>query len=75
LIDLDEALKELSLEDPIKAKLVALRYFGGMTIEQAAEALDISRVTAYRYWRFSRAWLHRRLKTDDTTDAHSDDKS
>lgn len=75
LIDLDEALRELSLEDPIKAKLVTLRYFGGMTIEQAAEALDISRVTAYRYWRFSRAWLHRRLKTDDTTDAHSDDKS
>lgn len=69
LIDLDEALNELGRRDAIKAKLVTLRYFGGLTIEQAAQTLSISRVTAHRYWRFSRAWLHRRLKTGDTTDA------
>lgn len=65
LIDLNEALDELAQTDPKKAKFVTLRYFGGMTVEQAAEVCDISRVTAHRYWRFCRAWLHRRLKTGD----------
>lgn len=61
LIDLDDALKELERLDPVKARLVTLRYFGGMTIEQAAQALAISRVTAHRYWVFARAWLYQRL--------------
>jgi RNA polymerase sigma factor (TIGR02999 family) len=69
LIDLDEALEQLGRQDPAKAKLVTLRYFGGMTIEQAAQACNISRVTAHRYWRFSRAWLHRRLKKGYTADS------
>ena len=75
LIDLDEALGELGRTDPVKAKLVTLRYFGGLTIEEAAEACGISRVTAHRYWRFSRAWLHKRLKTGDTTSSPSPEKS
>jgi RNA polymerase sigma factor (TIGR02999 family) len=58
LIALDDALARLEQIDPVKARLVTLRYFAGMTIEQAAEALDISRVTAHRYWTFARAWLH-----------------
>jgi RNA polymerase sigma factor (TIGR02999 family) len=61
LIALDEALEELKLEDPIKAQLVTLRYFAGLTIEQAAESLKISRVTAHRYWTYARAWLHGRI--------------
>jgi RNA polymerase sigma factor (sigma-70 family) len=61
LIALDEALEELKQHDPVKAELVTLRYFAGMTIEQAAEILNISRVTAHRYWTYARAWLHQRI--------------
>jgi RNA polymerase sigma factor (TIGR02999 family) len=61
LIALDEALTRLERLDPVKARLVTLRYFAGLTIEQAAEALGISRVTAHRYWTFARAWLHRQM--------------
>jgi RNA polymerase sigma factor (TIGR02999 family) len=61
LLALDEALGRLEQLDPVKARLVTLRYFGGMTIAQAAAALDISRVTAYRYWTFARAWLHQQM--------------
>jgi RNA polymerase sigma factor (TIGR02999 family) len=61
LIALDEALELLRQEDPVKAQLVTLRYFAGMTIEQAAQVLGIARVTAHRYWTFARAWLHQRI--------------
>ena len=61
LIALDEALARLEQLDPVKARLVTLRYFAGLTIEQAAEALGISRVTAHRYWTFARAWLHHQM--------------
>ncbi len=61
LIALDEALVLLEREDPIKARLVTLRFFGGLTIEQASRALGISQVTAHRYWTFARAWLHSKL--------------
>jgi RNA polymerase sigma factor (TIGR02999 family) len=61
LLALDEALGRLEQLDPVKARLVTLRYFAGMTIEQAAAALDISRVTAHRYWTFARAWLHQQM--------------
>jgi RNA polymerase sigma factor (TIGR02999 family) len=61
ILALDEALEQLGSLDPVKARLVTLRYFGGMTIEQAAEVLNISRVTAHRYWTFARAWLHQRI--------------
>jgi len=61
LLALDEALGRLEQLDSIKARLVTLRYFAGMTIEQAAEVLGISRVTAHRYWTFARAWLHQQM--------------
>src|SRR6266567_1682880 len=61
LLALDEALEKLKQQDPVKAQLVTLRYFGGMTIEQAAEVLDIARVTAHRYWTYARAWLHQQM--------------
>ncbi len=61
LLELDRALEELAKEDPIKAKLVVMRYFGGLTIEQACDVLLISRTTAHRHWTFARAWLHRRV--------------
>jgi RNA polymerase sigma factor (sigma-70 family) len=61
LIALDEALAKLQQEDPVKARLVMLRFFAGLTIEQAAEVLNISRVTAHRYWTFARAWLHHEI--------------
>jgi len=61
LIALDEALARLEQLDPAKARLVTLRYFAGLTIEQAAEALGISRVTAHRYWTFARAFLHQQM--------------
>ena len=57
LIALDEALTKLAQEDAVKADLVKLRYFAGLTIEQAATILGISRATADRYWSYARAWL------------------
>ena len=62
LLELDEALEKLTRERPLEAELVKLRYFVGMTIEQAAEALGISERTAKRYWTFARAWLHEEIK-------------
>lgn len=61
LITLDVALEKLTKEDPVKAELVKLRYFAGLTIEQAAEVLGISVTTAKRYWVYSRAWLLREM--------------
>ena len=61
LIALDEALQKLTLEDPAKAELVKLRYIAGLTIEQAAGLLKISRATADRYWSYARAWLFQEI--------------
>jgi RNA polymerase sigma factor (TIGR02999 family) len=61
LIALDDALEALAQEDPLKAKLVTLRFFGGLSIEQACETLGISRATASRHWTYARAWLFRRM--------------
>jgi RNA polymerase sigma factor (TIGR02999 family) len=66
LVALDEALEKLRKEDPVKAQLVTLRYFGGMTIEQASEVLNISRVTAHRYWVYARAWLNQQISDTGT---------
>jgi len=62
LVALDEALTRLSEEDPVKAELVKLRFFAGLSIDQAAEALGISRATAIRHWSFARAWLFHQLR-------------
>jgi len=64
LLQLDEALQELEREDPRKAELVKLRYFAGLSEEEAAEALGISRATASRWWTFARAWLFERVRRD-----------
>jgi RNA polymerase sigma factor (TIGR02999 family) len=61
LIALDEALAKLAEEDHTVAELVKLRYFVGLTIEQAAKVLKVSRRTAYRYWAYARARLHQEL--------------
>jgi RNA polymerase sigma factor (TIGR02999 family) len=57
LLLVDEALERLSHRDPVKAELVKLRYFAGLTGPQAAQALRISPATADRYWRYARSWL------------------
>jgi hypothetical protein len=56
-ISLPEALERFSVVDPVKAELVKLRYFGGLSEQEAAETLGISRATASRCWTFARAWL------------------
>ena len=61
LIALDEALTELAARDPLKAELVKLRYFAGLTVEEAATALHISPATAGRYWTYARAWLQQQV--------------
>jgi RNA polymerase sigma factor (TIGR02999 family) len=62
LIALDEALEKLGAEDKRKQQLVTLRYFVGLTIDEAAEVLRISRNTAKRDWNFAKAWLQLELK-------------
>ncbi len=61
LVQLDDALVKLAEENPIQAKLIELRFFGGMTIEQSCEILKISRATSARYWNHARAWLFLQL--------------
>jgi RNA polymerase sigma factor (TIGR02999 family) len=61
VLDLDRALHRLAQVDPRKAKLVELRYFGGLTVEEAAVAAGSSPATAERDWRFARAFLQREL--------------
>ena len=63
LVALDEALTQLANTDRAAADLVQLRYFGGLTIIQAAEVLGISTRTAERIWKYARAWLHRQLRS------------
>ena len=64
LIELDEALTALAQKHPEKAQLVNLRYFGGLTHEEAAQAIGISTSTADRYWKFARAWLYRQMSSN-----------
>lgn len=61
LVALDEALRFLETVDPQKGKLVELRYFGGLSIEETAEVLDISPRTVRREWRRAKAWLYRMI--------------
>jgi RNA polymerase sigma factor (TIGR02999 family) len=57
LLALDEALAKLEVADPVKAQLVKLRYFAGLTEEDAARLLGLSRTTVQRHWRYTKAWL------------------
>jgi RNA polymerase sigma factor (TIGR02999 family) len=61
LLAINEALEKFAAEDPQKAELVKLRYFVGMTFEEAAQTLGISEPTAKRWWTFARAWLYREV--------------
>jgi RNA polymerase sigma factor (TIGR02999 family) len=65
LLALDEALHKLAAEDPEAAAVVQLRYFAGLSVEEAAQTLGISRAGAYRHWMFARAWLLRELCGDE----------
>jgi RNA polymerase sigma factor (TIGR02999 family) len=65
LLAVDEALERLQKLDPPKAELVKLRYFAGMTVPEAAQALGVSIPTANRYWAYARAWLHEELAGGD----------
>jgi RNA polymerase sigma factor (TIGR02999 family) len=57
LLALDAALTQLAAEDPVAARVVELRHFAGLSIEDAAATLGLSRATAYRHWTYARAWL------------------
>jgi RNA polymerase sigma factor (TIGR02999 family) len=70
LLALDEALTRLAAEDPEAARVVQLRYFAGLSIEEAAESLGMARATAYRHWTFARAWLLQELAGDEAGIAH-----
>jgi RNA polymerase sigma factor (TIGR02999 family) len=61
LVAVDEALDALAVEDPRKARVVELRFFGGLTVEETAEALGVSVRTVHTDWAFARAWLYRAL--------------
>ena len=67
LIALDDALQKLAVDDPAKAEIVRLRFFAGLSHEEAASALGISAVTAKRHWRYARAWLHSELQGAQTS--------
>ena len=63
LLAINDALEKLAAQDKAKAELVKLRYFAGMTLEEAAKVLGISEPTAKRQWTFAKAWLHREIKS------------
>jgi RNA polymerase sigma factor (TIGR02999 family) len=64
LLALDGALDRLSRSDPVKAQVVKLRYFAGLTNQEAASALGISTATAERYWAYARAWLQTEIAAE-----------
>jgi RNA polymerase sigma factor (TIGR02999 family) len=68
LLALDEALDQLAAEDPVKAELVKLRCFAGLSHRDAAQALGISRATADRYWAYAKSWLYCKLYEPDSGD-------
>lgn len=67
LLAVDEALSKLGREDQTAAELVKLRYFAGMSVEEAAECLGIHRATAHRHWAYARAWIRADVRSGDTS--------
>jgi RNA polymerase sigma factor (TIGR02999 family) len=65
LIALDDALQALAAVDPRKSQVIEMRYFGGLTVDETAEALSISPETVTRDWRFGKVWLLRKLRGHD----------
>jgi DNA-directed RNA polymerase specialized sigma24 family protein len=68
LVAIDAALDRLATLDPVKAELVKLRYFAGLTIEECAESVGISCATAKRYWAYSRIWLFEQVSRAATSE-------
>jgi RNA polymerase sigma factor (TIGR02999 family) len=69
IVELDEALETLAKVDPRKSRIVELRFFGGLSVEETAEVLNVSSITVMRDWNLAKAWLHRELsKTESTKD-------
>jgi len=66
LLAVDEALSRLAHEDATAAEVVKLRYFAGMSVDEAAQVLGIHRTTAYRHWAYARAWIRADLRPDGT---------
>ncbi|HUQ88878.1 MAG TPA: ECF-type sigma factor [Vicinamibacterales bacterium] len=64
VLELNAALEKLAALDAQQAKIVELRYFGGLTVEEAADALDISPATVKRHWTLARAWLKKELSPE-----------
>ncbi len=69
LLDLNDAIDALAAHDPVAAELVKLRFFAGLSIEQAAESLGVSRTTGYGHWTYARAWLFSRLRGQNDSSA------
>ncbi|PYS59722.1 MAG: RNA polymerase subunit sigma-70 [Acidobacteria bacterium] len=65
LLKLDEALNELAKIDPRQSRIVELRYFGGLTIEETAEVISVSPATVKREWMMARAWLHQEISESE----------
>ena len=65
LLSIDEALTELARVNPAKAELVRLRFYAGMSVPEAAEALGVSVATAERYWTYARSWLYCELNAEE----------
>jgi RNA polymerase sigma factor (TIGR02999 family) len=61
LLAIDDALAQLERDDPTAAQIVKLRYFTGLTVEEAGAALGVATTTAYRHWNYARVWLHSEL--------------
>lgn len=64
LIAVDDALRALELQDPVKARIVEMRFFGGLSIEETAVAMSLSTATVNRHWRMAKAWLHGELSSN-----------
>ncbi len=61
LLEIDEVLSRFAAADPVKAELVKLRFFAGLTMPEAAQALGVSLATAERWWSYARVWLYAEL--------------
>jgi RNA polymerase sigma factor (TIGR02999 family) len=62
VIQIDEAVSQLAAHDPLAARLVSLRYFAGLTVDEAAAAAGVPRSTAYEHWAYAKAWIHRAVR-------------
>ncbi|MFO0984191.1 MAG: sigma-70 family RNA polymerase sigma factor [Planctomycetota bacterium] len=71
---LDEALAQLAAADPLKREIVILRYYGGLSVEETAQALQVSAATVDRHWRYARAWLRRALAENPGIEQATEDR-